>query len=272
MDSMPVRLARAARPARRRLPALPVAALLLVESLRPAGARPADEPLAMGDQHYAAGRLVEARASYAEAVRAAPTSVAALCRLVRAGTELGETQKGDAQRMTWSEAVATAREAVRIAPDSGRPHMWLAVALDRQWLREGPRSRLALAREIRSEADRALTLDAELAGAWHVLGEWNTRIASLNRLERLVARASLGGVPRGASFAGAERAFQKAIELEPASPHHRVAYARMLVEAKRDADARRELETALRLPPTGSALDGRHQAEARAMLEKLSRR
>jgi tetratricopeptide (TPR) repeat protein len=272
MDSMPVRRARAARPARRRLPALPVAALLLVGSLRPATARPGDGALASGDEHYAAGRLAEAHAAYAEAVREAPASVTALCRKARAGSELGELQRGDAQRMTWAEAVADAREAVRLGPENGPAHMWLAVALGRQALREGPRTRLALSREIKSEADRALSLDARLAGAWHVLGVWHTRLASLNAVERLVARTALGGLPRGASFEHAEQALRKAVELEPEAVHHRLAYARLLLERKRHADARRELETAIGLPPTSSALDARHHAEVRALLEKLARR
>jgi tetratricopeptide (TPR) repeat protein len=258
MDSMPVRRARAARPARRRLPALPVAALLLVGSLRPATARPGDGALASGDEHYAAGRLAEAHAAYAEAVREAPASVTALCRKARAGSELGELQRGDAQRMTWAEAVADAREAVRLGPENGPAHMWLAVALGRQALREGPRTRLALSREIKSEADRALSLDA--------------RLASLNAVERLVARTALGGLPRGASFEHAEQALRKAVELEPEAVHHRLAYARLLLERKRHADARRELETAIGLPPTSSALDARHHAEVRALLEKLARR
>ena len=272
MDCLPVRPVRAARPAWRRMPALPVAALLLAGSIRPAGARPGDEALATGDQHYAAGRLAEAHAAYSEAVKASPASVTALCKLARAGSELGETQSGDVQRMTWAESVAHAREAVRLAPESARPHMWLAIALGRQALREGPRSRMALSREIKAEADRALELDPGLAGAWHVLAEWNARISGLNGIERLTANAVLGGVPRGASFENAEAAIRKAIELDPEAMNHHLAYARMLKEKKRYDEARLELEKALSLPPTSSALDPRRQDEAREMLEKLPRK
>jgi len=48
-----------------------------------------------------------------------------------------------------------------------------------------------------------------------------------------------------------------------------VEYGRLLKDMKRPADARRELEKALSLPPTSSALDARYQSEARALLEKL---
>jgi tetratricopeptide (TPR) repeat protein len=234
-------------------------------------ARSAADAIAAGDQAYAAAKLDEARAAYAEAVQAAPTLATALCRLVRAESEWGDSQKGDVQRATFASAVTHAREAVRVAPDSAAPHVWLAVALGRQALREGPRTRLAISKEIKSETDRALALDPENGRAWHVLAVWNVKVSSLNAMERMAANAVLGGVPKGASFANAESAFQKAIAIEPNYVNHRLEYGRLLKELKKPADARRELEKAVSLPATSSALDARYQAEARTLLEKLPR-
>jgi len=236
-----------------------------------AWARTAEEALAEGDRHYAAARLEDARRAYAEAVLASPADMTALCRLARAESELGELQKGDEQRRTWADAVAHAREAVRVAPERAEPHAWLAVTLGRQALREGPRAKLALSREIKAETDLALTRDPENARAWHVLAMWNVKLASLNFVERLAANAVLGGVPKGASYENADKAFQKSIAFEPASVIHRLEYGRLLREMKRTADARRELEKAVALAATSSALDERYQAEARALLEKLER-
>jgi len=249
---------------------LGVVALAVLFAAAPTG--PAAGSLATGDSAYAAGALEAAREAYAEAAKAEPGDVTLLCRLSRACSELGETQKGDAQRETWAEAVRNAREAVRLAPDSASPHVWLAVALGRQALREGPRSKLALSKEIKSEVDRALELNPGIGRAWHVLAVWNVKVSSLNLLERMAANAVLGGVPKGASTEIAERAFRRAIELEPEYVNHHVEYGRLLKELKRPADARRELELALKLPPTSSALDARYQAEARTLLERLPRR
>jgi len=236
-----------------------------------AGARTLEEAIAAGDQHYAAARLEDAVKSYGEALEAAPGSVTALCRLARAESELGVTQKGDEQRRTWGGAVAHARDAVRAEPDSAEPHMRLAVALGRQALREGPRTKLALSREIKSEVDRALALDASRGLAWHVLAVWNVKITSLNLIERMAANAVLGGVPKGASYENADQAFEKAIALEPDYVNHRLEYGRLLKDLHRNEDARRQLEKAIALPPTSSALDARYQTEARALLEKLPR-
>jgi tetratricopeptide (TPR) repeat protein len=240
-------------------------------ALSTATARTAEEALAEGDKSYAAANLEDARRAYAEAVQASSGNVTALCRLTRAESELGELQKGDEQRRTWADAVSHARAAVRVAGESAEPHVWLAVALGRQALREGPRSKLALSKEIKSETDLALARDPGSGRAWHVLAMWNVKIASLNALERMVANSVLGGVPRGASYANAAQAFEKAIALEPDYVNHHVEYGRLLKEMGRKADARRELEKAVALAPTSSALDARYQDAARALLEKLSR-
>ena len=257
-------------PVRRRVLA---SALLLVALVAPAAhaARTVAEALAAGDQAYAAARLDEARLAYTEAVKDAPTNVTALARLVRAESEWGESQKGDAQRAMFGSAVAHAREAVRLAPDSAAMHVWLAVALGRQALREGARTKLAISREIKAEADRAIALDPNIGRAWHVMAMWNIKLASLNALERMAANAVLGGVPKGASFENAEAAFKKAIALEPDYVNHRLEYGRLLKDLKRPAEARQELERAVSLPPTSSALDARYQSEAKALLEKLPR-
>ena len=237
----------------------------------PATARTLEEAIAAGDEAYRAGQLEQARAAYEEAVKTSPRSVVALCRASRACSELGESLKGDTQRMTWAQAVQYAREAVRVAPDSATGHVWLSVALGRQAQREGAKTKLALSKEIKAEADRALALDPKIGRAWHVIAMWNMKIADMNSMERLAANAVLGGVPKGASRENAEQAFQKAIELEPDYVNHRVQYGRLLKEMKRPADARRELEKAVSLPPTSSALDARYQSEARTLLEKLPR-
>lgn len=228
----------------------------------------AEELLAEGEQHYAAGRLPEARGSYAAALNEAPGHFGVLCRLSRTESELGELQKGDAQRATRAAAVEHARAAIKAAPDSAGGHVWLAVALGRQALSEGPKTRLALSREIKSEVDRALQLDPGSGRAWHVLAMWHVKLASLNAIERMAANAVLGGVPKGASFEAAEKAFHKAIELEPAYVNHRLEYARLLRERGRKAEARQELEKAISLPPTSGALDARFQAEARELLAR----
>lgn len=237
----------------------------------PASAKGLEALVAEGDRYYAVGHLVGARKAYLAAVKFAPGSFVALSRLSRAESELGELHKGDERRRTWSAAVEHARAAVKAAPDSASGHVWLAVALGRQTLCEGTKTKLALSREIKSETDHALRLDSSIGRAWHMLAVWNMKVAGLNAMDRIAANAVLGGVPKGASLENAERAFQKAIQLEPGCVTHRLEYGRLLRGLKRPADARRQLEMAVSLPPRSSALDMRYQSEAKELLAKLPR-
>ena len=230
------------------------------------------EEIAAGDSAYSHLSLTSAHERYRAALAADSTSFAALWRLARVESELGEDAAGEAQRRLVSDAVGHARRAVKTAPDSALGHVWLAVALGRQALKEGPKTRLALSREIKSEVDRAIQIDPGIGRAWHVLAVWNRKIASLNSFERMAANAVLGGVPKGASMENALGDFQKAIELEPAYVNHHLELGRTLMDLKRWDDARHHLEKAASLPPTSNPRDPHYQQEARELLAKLPKR
>jgi len=246
---------------------LPLLALTLAAPR--AQAANAEAEIEAGAAAYAAGSLDSARAAFGRAVRLEGHNFTALRWLARAESDLGEDARGEDQRALFAHAVEHARAAVQVAPDSARGHLELAVALGRQALREGPRTRLALSREIKAETDRAIAQDPGLGRAYHVRAMWNRKIAGLNFFERNIARAVLGGVPRGASMDNAVSDFQKAIELEPDYVNHHLELGRTFLELNRKADARRELERVVVLPPTSSPRDSRYQDEARELLKKL---
>jgi tetratricopeptide (TPR) repeat protein len=255
--------------------AVALAALLGLASLaaaRAALAQAVAAPLERGDQAYARGDLTGARAAFEQALAAEPGSFAALVWLARVESELGEDARGEEQRRLVGSAVTHARQAVKAAPDSAQGYVWLSVALGRQALKEGPKTRLALSREIKAAVDRAIELDPGIGRAYHVRGSWNRKIASLSFIERAAANTVLGGVPKGASMENAVRDFEHAVALEPAYVNHRLELGRTFMEMKRWADARRELDKALALPPTSSARDERYQAEARELLARLPKK
>src|SRR5438067_12185676 len=67
--------------------------------------------LGRGDELYARGQLADARVAYAAALAAEPASFAALCRLARVESELGEDARGEEQRRMIGSAVEHARAA-----------------------------------------------------------------------------------------------------------------------------------------------------------------
>jgi len=244
----------------------------LLAAARAAGADEASEAMARGDAAYAQGALAQAQAEYETGLHHAPQRFDLLWRLARAESERGEDAKGEDQRQLISSAVSHARDAVKAAPDSATGHVWLSVALGRQALKEGPKTRLALAREIKSEVDRAIQLDPGIGRAYHVRAAWNRKIASLSTFERFAANSVLGGVPKGASMENAVRDFEKAIELEPNYLNHHLELGRTYLQLHREEDARREFERVLALPPTSNPRDPHYQADARELLGKLKKK
>ena len=168
-------------------------------------------------------------------------------------------------------AVEHARAAIKAAPEEPRAHAWLAVALRQQTEMEGPKTRGGLWREIHSELDRAIALDAGFAQAYLERGRWNMRLSNRGLWERTVSRVMFAKVPKGASMDNAVRDLEKAVELAPGTIEARMELARAYLEIKRDADARRELERALGIP-VQRPRDPGLQVEAREMLEKLAKR
>lgn len=247
-------------------------AATLALTARPAAAQTYAQELERADGLYAQRDLAGARAAYEAALQRQPNAFTALCRLSRTESEMGEDATGDARTRLVSASVAHARAAVKVAPDSAQGHVWLAAALGRQALKEGPKTRLALSREIKDEIDRAIALDPSIGRAYHIRAAWNRKIASLNFMERAAANTVLGGVPKGASMDNAVRDFQRAVELEPAYVNHHLELGRTFMDLDRHEDARRELEKAVSLPPTSSARDKQYQAEARELLAKLPKK
>jgi tetratricopeptide (TPR) repeat protein len=248
------------------------AALTLVAALAAPRPASASDPVIAGDAAYAEGRGTEARTAWLAALESRPNDVAVLTRLVRVESELSEDARGEEQRTLAMSAVDHARAAVKIAPDSAQVHVWLAVALGRQALHEGPKTKLALSREIKSEVDRSIVLDPHIGRAYHVRAIWNRELSSLNMLERAMANTVLGGVPKGASMDNAVADLRTAIELEPDYVNHRLELGRTYLQLKKADLARPELEKAVALPPTSDLRDPKYQAEARELLAKLPKK
>jgi tetratricopeptide (TPR) repeat protein len=225
--------------------------------------------LMRADSAYAHAQLEDAIVAYNAALAERPGDLRALCGLARSESELAESETGEARDRRLTSSVEHARAAVAAAPDSALGHMWLAATLGRKALHASPGDGLKMAREIKTEADRAIAIDPGSARAYHVRALWNRNIATLSFIQRAAADVALGGVPKGASLDNAVADLEKAITLQPAYVNHHYELGRTYVMMHRSDDARRELETAIALPPTSGARDPQIQAAARDLLAKL---
>jgi hypothetical protein len=254
------------------------AALLLaggdLATPRLAHANPAssvDAAIARGDESYGRGALREALAAYQSAAAQDAGHYGVLCGLARVESDLADDARGEERRRLIATSVEHARTAVKVAPENAPGHVCLAVALGRQLQLEGPKTRAALAREIRSELDRALAIEPGNARAYYERGLWNQRLVSRGLWDRAWSRVVFAKPPRGASMDNAVRDLERAVELAPDAIEFRVALGRTYLDLKRYGDARRELTRAVQIP-TNRPRDPGLQAQARELLEKLAKR
>ena len=189
--------------------------------------------------------------------------------LVDIGKQTPDREKHRARDSLYRVAERYARRAVRQAPEVAGPHFALALALGKASLTMSARQRVKYAKEVRIEVERALEIDPNHDGAWHLMGRWHAEIERLSNLEEFFAKTVLGGkVFNQASWDEAIRCLRKAVELRPDYIFHRLDLAEVLVERKRASEARPELEAILTLPDQ-DAMDPEYRERARALLNKI---
>lgn len=189
--------------------------------------------------------------------------------LVNVGKQTPDNEKNRARDSLYRQAEVYARRAVRLAPEDADAHFAVALAVGKVSLTLGAKQRVQNGKEIREQALRALEINPGHDGAWHVLGRWNAEIERLSNLQEFFAKTVLGGKVLGeASWDEAIRCMRKAVEFRPNYIFHRLDLAEMLIELKRPAEAKPELEAIQALPSLDS-MDPQYRARASLLLSRL---
>lgn len=223
-----------------------------------------------GDAAHTALRPLDALESFRRALERDPNDFETLWRAAREAVDLGMlAANGDDRKQWYDQAVDFARRARAADSTDARGPEWLAIALGRKALEEGPSSRVHMAVEIRELALQALALDSLNAGAHHVLGEWNAQIRRLSGVERWFARKLMGGsVFEKARWEDAEYHLGRAIDLDPNGLIHYLDLARVYIDVNRPEDARDLLRQVLERPAV-EPVDPLNKQAAQELLQKL---
>lgn len=191
-------------------------------------------------------------------------------KAAREAVNAGMLAEDDEREKEWYvRAEGHARTALDAGGDGVEAHHWLSVALGRRALREGVRTRVRLAEEVRDHATAVLAADSLHPGAHHVLGQWHAEVRRLSGFERWVARKLLGGDSMDeASWDEARDHLRRAVELAPGTIIHRLELARVHLDLGEDDVARRHLEQILTLP-AAEPTDPLHKQEAQDLLREM---
>lgn len=250
------------------VPAKPAPAAQPKVSEEPAAA----EYIRQGDERYA--RLDEQGAldAYLSAVRLEPGNYEALWKAAR-GIEnlsdlvIGKDPASQEKRLKmYSDAVAYATMAVAANPGDTWGHCFLSSSMGKRAVLMSIKDQINASKKIKDEIDKAIELDGTNDLAYHGLGRWQRRAAEVGQARRFLGKLVYGSIPEG-SFADAEAAFKKAIELKPDDLDHHLELARTYVAMGRSDLAVPEYRKVLDLAPI-TARDNDLKAEAAVEIEK----
>jgi tetratricopeptide (TPR) repeat protein len=225
--------------------------------------------ISLGDSAFQQYDNTAALAFYARALEVDSLNYEASWKLSRAYVDVGEVLADkDERKEYYKEADNFARKAVEINPDGAKGHLYLSIAIGRVALDSGKKEQVRLSKEIKVEVDKALELDPNDDVAWHVLGRWHRKMATLSWIQRNFANIFLGGVPKEASVEKSAECFQKAIEIRPGHINHHLELAITYEELDLKEKAAEEYNLVLKLPKK-DADDDTYKKEAQERLKKL---
>jgi len=161
---------------------------------------------------------------------------------------LAESDK-DRTKTMLKEAEVQARSAiVGHEREVGRRYA-LAVVLGLRTEREGGKTKIGLASEMKTELDATLVLDPTHARARHLRGRLNAAVLRMSRLTRWLATSLLGGGElKKATWQQAESDLVFAENKVPEVSDHHLQLANLYRDTKRPELARVELEHVLAMP------------------------
>jgi tetratricopeptide (TPR) repeat protein len=222
--------------------------------------------LAFMNMHY------EKADSLYDAMRLAyPESADLYWKLSRLNITMAEaySPKETERRMPfYSKAVDYARKAVSIDSTNAAAHTWLAASLAVKADKIGTKEKLARAREIKHELDRALALNPHDDVAWSILGSYYRQVSTIGWMSRFLGNTFVGKMPEGNPEA-AEKAFKKAISLNPRAIRHYHELALLYIDEHREEEALQTLQVAVNKPVLMKS-DFRRLEEIRELIRKLS--
>ncbi len=219
-------------------------------------------------------RFADAFTLFKELLKTDSTNVEYLYQTSFSYSKAGNDETSEAVRKSYfNTGKYLAQKAIAINPNSGYSHYTYALALGRLNENAGNKEKIASAKLIKGECDRALELDPKNGSVYHILGRWHRTIAGFNALEKLAINALYGGVPQGGSYENAIECFQKAIQLEPTIILHYYELAATYYERDKKGDtiyAKVWLDKALQLPPVSYDPDDNNtRKKCKQLLEKM---
>ncbi len=208
---------------------------------------------------------------YTSELRNNPGSAELCWKQARLQISVGEflsSENADAALQHYRKAAEFARTSISLDSTNSKGHTWLAASLGIMADKIGTKEKLNRAAEIKRELDTALRLNPNDETALSMLGSYYREAANIGWFRRVVATTFIGEVPTG-NYDLAEKAFRKAILLDPDIIRNYHELALICLEREKREEALRLMKIAIEKPLL-IASDKRRIEEMHALLKKYS--
>ena len=206
---------------------------------------------------------------YIKAYKFDSTNYDVAWKLSRTYVDVGEIKKNKNERkIFYQKGLKYAIKATEINSEGAKGYLSCSIAVGRVALDAGKKEQVKLSKEVKNYVDKSIELDPSDDIAWHVLGRWNRKMATLGWVQRKFANIFLGGLPKDASVDNAVTCFKKAIEINPNSIRHHLELGITYEKQKEKELARVEYKRALELPIQDSD-DSELKKEAKKRLNDI---
>jgi len=234
------------KPLIHRLFAVASTALLLVDVS--SGAESVDDRVARGRAFEQKFQANDALTQYLAAEKLEPKNPELLVRIARQYRWLMTDASAKEEKLRLGHlALDYSMRAAACGPKDCDAQLATAITLGKMLPYLPTKEQVSASPRIKESVDKALELDPTDDTAWHILGRWHRVLADVNIVKRTMAGLLYGNLPKG-SINEAERAMQKAIELNPNRLMHYIELGRIYAQMGRTDDARRFINKGLAMP------------------------
>ena len=160
-----------------------------------------------------------------------------------------------------------AKRALEIDDNHPKSHKWYGILIGRVGEIEGTEQKIKNSYKVAEHTLRAIELDPEDGGNYHVMGRWHYTLADLSWIERKIA-SWVYATPPEATFEEARDYFKQAIEKTPDEIRNYLWLGKTLIELDDKEGAGGAFKQSLNIPATTES-DRILQKEAGELLKDL---
>lgn len=231
-------------------------------------AQDVDSLISKADNFHAQDKYSQVYKVLKQVEQQAPADYGVIWRLARANFDISDNSSDPAvTEKHIYEGFDYAEKALALNPNRAESHKWYGILIGRVGEIEGTKQKIKNSYKVAEHTKKAIELDPDDSGNYHVMGRWHYTLADLSWVERQVASVIYATPPK-ASFEEAKQYFQTAIEKDPQDIRNYVWLGKTMEALDDESDARKAYQDALKQPTTSDS-DRKLQKEARELLEDL---